>query len=411
MERLSLEEAQNLILSHVEKMQLETVNVIDAAGRVTARDLTSDIDVCPFDNSAMDGFAFRASQIEGATEDNPVELKVVAEVGAGDVYDGDTSDDECIRIMTGAALPSCCDSMQMWEKTENVSGNGKIGSIVRFSSSVKKGNNIRFAGEDAKAGEIVAHAGDKITTGGVGYLASCGVLQVETYARPKVAIISTGSELVTPDVFPERGKIRESNAHAIAACAKSVGAVPVVMPIVADDLEEIKKAILEASQQSDFVVTSGGASGGDFDYIEAAIESLGELYMTEVCMRPGKAQVFGVVNNTPVLGLAGNPAAAFCGFEMLTKPALLSMQGHTSVFKPKVKAKIEVDFTKKVVRRYFMRAKLTYNEESGVASVMPAKHQSSALFCELQACNALCIIPENNEPIHAGDYVDCILID
>lgn len=409
--RISLEEAQELVLSHVSLLETEMVDVIEAAGRVAAKDLISDIDVAPFDHSAMDGFAFRASQIESATEDNPVKLKVIYEIGAGDTYDGDVADDECVRIMTGAPLPACCDSNQMWEKVDVVEGDGKPGSVVAFKAPVKVGNNIRYAGEDAKKGDPVVNAGDKITTGGIGYLASCGILEVETYRKPKCSIISTGSELVSPSEMPGPGQIRESNGHALAACILKAGGIPTIEPLVHDDLESIKAAILEATKHADFVMTSGGASGGDFDYIAAAVDSLGELMMTEVCMRPGKAQIFGIVNDTPVLGLAGNPAAAFCGFQMLIRPALLKMQGHTDVFRPHIKARLTQDIEKRVERRNFQRAMYVLDQKTGEATITPSKHQSSGLFCELQRNNALAIIMENAEPPKAGDIIDCILID
>lgn len=409
--RISLEEAQELVLSHVSKLDTETVDLVEACGRVAAKDLISDIDVAPFDHSAMDGFAFRASQIETATEENPVQLKVIYEIAAGDTYDGELADDECVRIMTGAPLPACCDSNQMYEKVEVVEGDGLPGSIVAFKAPVKVGNNIRYAGEDAKKGDPVVNAGDKITSGGIGFLASCGILEVETYRRPKCSIISTGSELVSPKEMPGPGQIRESNGYALAACVAKAGGIPIIEPVVKDDFEALKAAVLAATEHADFVMTSGGASGGDFDYISKVVDELGELMMEEVCMRPGKAQVFGIVNNTPVLGLAGNPAAAFCGFQMLIRPALLKMQGYSDVFRPYLKATITKDIKKKVERRNFQRAMYVYDHETNTATITPAAHQSSGLFCELQRNNALAIIPENEEPPHAGDTIDCILID
>ena len=408
-EMISVEEARDLVLSHVAPLEVETVPLLAAVGRVAAADLKSDITIAPFDNAGMDGFALCARQIASATEDAPVELDVIAEVAAGDTYDGPIGEGECVRIMTGAAVPAAADSVVKYEIVGVVSGDGRPGSRVSFAAPTDEGSNVRPAGEEAKAGEAVVAAGEVISSGGVGFLAGCGVMEVETYRAPKVAIIAIGSELVPPTEVPTVGKIRNSNSYALAACARAAGADPTIMPIVEDSLEALSAAVDAATKEYDFVVTSGGASNGDFDFIKPVVDSLGELYMTSVNMRPGKAQTFGIVNGTPVFGLAGNPAAAYCGFELLIRPALRKMQGYTHLERPIIKARLSKDVKKKDPRRILMRSTLVREGDHYV--VTPAKNQNSGLFGPIQRSNCLAFMPEGLESKKAGDEIDCMLLD
>ena len=408
-EMISLEEARSLVLSNVAPLSTEVVEVLDAVGRVAAADLASDIDISPFAHSAMDGFAVHAADLEGASEDAPAELKVIAEIGAGDVYDGPIASGECVRIMTGAPLPDAADSVVKYEIVNVVTGDGKPGSRVSFSAPTKVRSNVREAGEEAHAGEVIVRKGEVIGTAGVGFLAGCGVLQVPVYRRPKVAIAATGSELVDPSEVPTAGKIRNSNSLALAACAKAAGCEPVILPIVKDTYEALEKTVLDAVDAYDFVITSGGAANGDFDFIKPVVEGTGELLMTTVNMRPGKAQTFGLVKGTPVFGLPGNPAAAYCGFEMIIRPALRKMQGFSRFERPIVRARLAEDTKTKDPRRIFMRATLTKDDTGYV--VTPAKNQSSGLFGPIQRSNCMAIMPEGLESRSAGSLIDCMLLD
>lgn len=409
-EMISVEQARELVLSQISVLEPETVSVLDAAGRVAAADLKSDIDISPFAHSAMDGFALRADQIASASENAPVELDVIAEVAAGDSFEGEIADGQCVRIMTGAPLPDAADCVVKYEIVTNVTGDGKPGSRVAFSAPAKLRGNVREAGEEARADETVVTAGEVINCAGAGFLAGCGIVEVPVPRRPKVAIISIGSELVNPTEVPKAGKIRNSNSYALAASARAAGAVPTILPIVEDSLESLKAAVVAATEEYDFVVTSGGASNGDFDFIKPCVEQTGELMMTTVNMRPGKAQTFGVVNGTPVFGLPGNPAAAYCGFEMLIRPALRKMQGYTNFDRPRIRAKLSKDMTKKDPRRIYLRSTIS-KDADGDYVVEPAKNQSSGLFGVLQRSNCLAIMPEGNEGRTAGSVVECILLD
>ena len=315
-----------------------------------------------------------------------------------------------MRIMTGAPLPAAADAVVKYEIVRNVEGDGRPGSRVAFEAPAKLRGNVREAGEEARAGEAVVRAGEVINAAGVGFLAGCGVTEVPTPRRPRVAIISIGSELVPPTQVPTAGKIRNSNGYALAAAARAAGALPTMLPIVEDSLEALKVAVLEAVREYDFVVTSGGASDGDFDFIKPCVEQTGELLMTRVNMRPGKAQTFGLVNGTPVFGLPGNPAAAYCGFEMLIRPALRKMQGYSNLQRPLVKARLARDAKKGDTRRIYLRATIT-KDADGAYAVEPAKNQSSGLFGVIQRSNCLAVLPEGGEGRTAGSLVECILLD
>lgn len=409
-ETISLEEARRLVLSHVRPLSGDTVPVLDAAGRVAAADLTSDLDVSPFAHSAMDGFAVHFAELATACPEVPVAMDVIAEVAAGEVYEGAVGEGQCVRIMTGAPLPDAVDAVVKYEIVKVIAGDGKTGSRVAFIAPAHSRSNVREAGEDAKAGEVVVKKGELINSAGVGFLTGCGVVEVPTYRRPRVAVISIGSELVDPTEIPSRGKIRNSNSYALAACAQSAGAQPHILPIVEDTQEALAAAVSAAAKEYDAVVTSGGASNGDFDFIKPVVADLGELLMTTVNIRPGKAQTFGIVHETPVFGLPGNPAAAYVGFELIVRPGLRKMQGYTHFDRPVITAKLSCDYRKKDSRRIFLRSTLYKNEE-GDYVVAPAKNQSSGLFGTIQRSNCLAILPEGLGSQDAGSPLGCILLD
>lgn len=409
-EMISPEQARIVVLSHVQTMPTETVPLLEAAGRISARALYADIDSAPFPHAAMDGFALRAEQIEQATPEAPVQLKVIAEEPAGNVFEGPIAHNECVRIMTGAPVPSNADSVVKYEIVTIAEGDGRTGSLVEFSAPCKLRSNIREAGEECRAGDCIVQPGELIKTAGIGFLATCGILEVETYKHPRVAILATGSELVDPSEVPSAGKIRNSNSYALAALVAEAGAIPEIYPIVQDTMQDLTNAIHQAVAHSDFVITTGGAANGDFDFIKDVIASEGELYMTTVNMRPGKAQAFGLVEGVPVFGLPGNPSAAYVGFHMLVRPALRKMQGYAHFEHSKVQARLTNDEKRKDPRRIYLRATLT-KDENDTYWVEPAKNQSSGLFGPIQRSNCLAILPEGNESKMAGDYVECLLLD
>jgi molybdopterin molybdotransferase len=410
-ELLPLDEARRIVLSHMDPLETETVDLLDAAGRIAAQDLVCDIDNAPFASTAMDGFAVRASQLEGASEEHPVELDVLDEVAAGDYYEGDFAEGQCLRIMTGAPVPACADSVVKYEIVDVVSGEGKPGGRVSFSAPTKLGSNVRKPGQDAKAGETVVHAGELVNSAGVGFLASCGVTKVPTYRRPKVAIMATGSELVEASEVPVKAQIRNSNSPALAACVRDAGGIPTILPIVKDTYDDLAEAVSKAVADYDFVITTGGAANGDFDFIGRVVADLGEVYLTHVNMRPGKAQTFGTVEGVPVFGLPGNPAAAYMGFQLLVRPALRKMQGYSHLDRVHVQAKLARDVRASHDSRMNLVRAIIELDDAGERIVTPFKNQGSSLFGPLQRSNAIVVFPRGDVAHAAGEPVDCLILD
>lgn len=410
---IPVEEARSLVLKAISPLDTEKVPLLDAIGCVSAYDQTSDIDISPFDHSAMDGFALVASDIEDASPDNPVELPVIAEIPAGDYFDEEVKPGMCVRIMTGAPIPAGADTVVKFEIVTNIENEGRAPGRVAFTAPSAVGANIRNKGEEICAGEVAIKAGEPISPAGAGLLASCGLSFVEVYRKPRVAVIPIGSELVGPDTVPEKGQIRDGNSYAIGASVLRAGGIPALQPIVPDDKEALTRAVVNASTEYDFVATSGGASTGDYDFIEEVVRENGELLMDFVNMRPGKAQTFGFVNGTPVFGLSGNPAAAYCGFELLIRPALRKMQGYSTFERPHIWARLTHDAKKKDPRRIYLRSTLE-RKEDGSVQVRPAKSQSSGLFSPFQSGNCLAVLPEGvpeNKKVEAGTLVECLLLD
>ena len=408
-ELLAVEKAQDTILAHVTELPLENVELAHAYGRTTAVDLSSDIDVTPFDNSAMDGFGLRAADVAEASANNPAHLQIVAHIAAGDWYDQELQPGQCVRIMTGAAMPSGADSVEMIEKV-TFTEQGLVGDCLIMDHPIALGSNVRYAGEEVRAGTVVLSRGTTLGPAAMGLLASTGNTVVPVHRKPLVGILSLGSELVDATEYPTRGHIRNSNGPALAGCVVRAGAIPRLYPTLPDDYETIEQTLSQAIAECDFVISSGGASAGDFDYITDIAADLGEVFFKYVNMRPGKSQTFAVIDNTPFLGLAGNPAAAICGFEMLVFPALQKMQGRRALFHATQKAVLGKDTKKKGGRENYLRATLA-RDADGQLTATPYKNQSSALFGTLQTSDCLVVFPGELNFLPAGSEVTCVHLD
>ncbi|MDR2492352.1 MAG: molybdopterin molybdotransferase MoeA [Coriobacteriales bacterium] len=416
---ISVEEALSAVLDLVEHQPLELVELANSMGRVLARDVLSDLDIAPFAHSAMDGFALRcvdvngpAPDASGPAPDAAAPLRVVGLLAAGSVFDGTLQPGEALRIMTGAPMPAGADAVVRIEDCA-VIGEGPAcpaGREVSVLTRPAPGDNVRPSGEEARAGDIIMRAGERIGLAAVGLLASTGNAVVEVYGRPRVTVLSTGSELVDATAVPGPGQIRDSNTPALCAAAADAGAFAVAMPLVPDTAEGLRAALEAAVRTSDFVVLSGGAAEGDFDYTGAVIREMGVVLFSKVNMRPGKAQTLGLVGGVPVFGLPGNPVAAAVGFELLVRPALRKMQGHTALERPRVTARLAADVTKRERRRMYLRGTCR-RDEHGQLSAIPAQNQSSALYSVMHASNCLIVVPEGAAPLAAGEAVECVCVN
>ena len=390
---IPLEDAQSIVLSHVVPTDLIEIPVWQAAGLPLAEDAVADIDISPFANSAMDGYAVRSADLVQASGEAPVTLDVIGHEAAGHVFEGAIAPGETVRIMTGAPVPEGADAVVKYEIVEVLDGNGNEGSRVSFSAPAKVGENVRSAAEEAHAGDVVMHAGEVVAPAGAGLLASAGYASVKVHAAPRVGIISLGTELVAPSELPARGQIRDSNSSALMAEAPDAGAEPVFYGIAPDDEQVIAELVHRAVQECDFVITSGGASAGDYDYVTALVRREGEVLFDRISMRPGKAITFGLLGGKPYLGLSGNPAAAYVGFEMLARPAIRKMRGFAEGTRPVQQATLTHGVKKRQHRRFFDRATVLRDPATGptVCCVLTKGRVSSRREMPWTLCASICL--------------------
>jgi molybdopterin molybdotransferase len=409
---MTVSEARELLFARVARLPAEEVALLDAMGRVLAQDAKSDIDVAPFDNSAMDGFAMRAADLAGASADSPISLAIVANIGAGDDVAGiAVGEGQAARIMTGAAVPEGADSVVMVERTSVVSGDGAMGSVVAFGIEPKLGEHVRRRGEEVLAGDVILRAGEVLGAAAIGLLAATGHATVSVCRRPRVAVLSTGSELVEVAEQPGPGKIRNSNSYSIAAQVLAAGGVPVRYGIVPDVVEATREAFILAAEECDFIATSGGVSVGDYDYVKPVLEELGELVFCKVRMRPGNPQTMGSIRGVPFFGLPGNPTSTFVGFEIFVRPALRIMQGFSAIDRPVTVARLAHEVKKRQDRKYFLRGRLEVDMEGGGYVASLPDSQSSALLTAAHRGNCLVVLPEGDGVFPAGAQVECVRLD
>lgn len=402
----SVAEARERVLSAFARLGSEQVPLAEALGRVLARALSSDVDIAPFDNSAMDGFAVRAADTVGASAESPAVLKVIEEVPAGSVARLAVEAGQATRIMTGAPMPQGADAVVKIEDTVP----GHAGEQVAVRLELTSGDNVRLRGEDVRAGDDVLAAGDVIGPAAVGLAAATGNSLACVYRRPRVAILSTGDELVDVADAPGPGKIHDSNSHALAAQVSAAGGIPLRYPLVPDEAEAVREAFGQAAAEADVIVTSGGVSVGDYDVVRSVLTEEGRLEFWSVAMRPGSPQTFGEYDGVPLFGLPGNPTSAYVGFELFVRPALRLMQGFSALDRTVVSAQLTHDVAKRPGRRHYLRGRLT-RAADGTLEVASAGSQSSALLSVMHRANCLMILREDVAQIRAGEQIECLRLD
>jgi molybdopterin molybdotransferase len=410
---IPVEEAQSLVLARIHRLEPETVSVLDALGCVLSSDIVSDIDVAPFDNSAMDGYAVRTSDTGGASDGSPVVLRVMEHIAAGMVPQRELGPGEVSRIMTGAPVPAGADAVVMVESTEGIENAGGAGGTVAIKAPAALGDHIRRAGEEIRAGDVALRCGEIVGAAGIGLLAALGRPTVEVYRRPRVAIVSTGDELVDITERPGPGKIRNANSYALSAQVLLAGGVPHVLGVARDNVADTK-AILSRAPEFDLMVSTGGVSMGDFDVVKDVLAEIGDVDFWKVAMRPGAPQTYGTIGPTPFFGLPGNPTSTMVGFELFVRPSIRKMRGFTALARPRVMARLATDVRKKSDRRYFLRGVL----EPAAAPRAEARYdvrlagsQSSAMLTAMHRANCLVSLPEHESAVAAGSIVECIRLD
>jgi len=383
---LEFEEALARVLAAVPAPTHENVSLNEAAGRVLAERIRSPLDLPSFDNSAMDGYALRAADVASAKPDSPVRLRLAGKVPAGETFEGQVTAATCVRLFTGSPLPPGADAVVMQEETRvepNTAGE------VLVLAPIRPGENVRLRAEDVKQGSTLAEAGELLTAGRIGLLAAVGLPSVLAGRRPVVGLLATGSELQEPGQPLAPGRIYESNRIALAAVLKLAGAIPAAFPLVADVLVATRTALAEAFSQCDAVVTSGGVSVGEMDFIKHAFEQMGgELQFWKVAIKPGRPFAFGCYRGKLLFGLPGNPISALVTFLLLVRPALLRWQGASDVSLPVHAGVLAEALVNHGERRHFMRVKL-----DPAGRVRSAGKQASHVLSSMAAANGLVDVP------------------
>jgi molybdopterin molybdotransferase len=400
---ITVEKALQSIFLNFHPLGLEKVNILDALARVIGEDVFATRNIPPANNSAMDGYAVRHIDTKGATRVNPLRLKVIDEIPAGKVPRKRLKKGEASRIMTGAIIPNAADAIVRQEDTK------KIGKAVIIYTSVKEGQDIRFAGEDVQKEELVISKGNIVSPAQIGMLASLGRAFVSVYQKPRVAIIATGDELVDIENDPPPAKIVNSNSYSLAAQVMQCGAIPLILGIAKDNKSELQKKF-KTALHADLIISSGGVSVGDFDFVKDVMGEIGNaMHFWQVAMKPGKPLAFGSIKGIPIFGLPGNSVSAMVSFEQFVRPYLLKMQGHTKIFRQTIKALSSQNFQKKKGVKHFIRAIVKKEKDQYVAAI--TGEQGSGILKSMVLANALIALKENETKIKKGDPVTVQLLD
>jgi molybdopterin molybdotransferase len=383
---IELEEAVARILSGVPSPVAEDLPLSSACRRVLVKTVVSPVNLPLFDNSAMDGYAVRSVDLTGAKPDSPVKLRLIGRVVAGEVFSGELTSGTCVRLFTGSPIPAGADAVVMQEDTRVLP---ESRSEVLVVEPVKAGESVRRRGEDATAGSTLAEAGMLLGSGALNLLAAAGVGRVAVGRQPVVGLLATGSELREPGQSLAPGQIYESNRLALAAAIAQAGGVPISFPLVHDSLEATRHALNRAFDQCDAVVTSGGVSVGEMDFVKDAFTaSGGELQFWKVAIKPGRPFVLGRRGPQFLFGLPGNPVSAMVTFVLLVRPALWRWQGASEVSLPKTWGVLAEPAANPGPRRHFLRVKI-----DSAGQVYSAGLQASHVLSSLARANGLLDLP------------------
>jgi molybdopterin molybdotransferase len=413
-QQISVDQALDYILRHITPLDSHPVPIVEALGRVLAEDVVSAVDIPPFVNSAMDGYAVQSADVAGASPVSPAVLSVVAEVPAGALPDRPVEPGTAARIMTGAPVPPGSDAVVPFEHTSEGRGGARVAAgQVEIYQAVRAGDNVREAGEDVRRGQTVLSAGQRLRPQDIGILAAMGHPEARVAHRPRVAILATGDELVAIDEPVTPGKIRNSNEYTSVALAKRYGGVPVPLGIARDTVEDLTAKIREGlAQNVHLFLTSAGVSVGDFDMVKNVLSAEGEVHFWQVAIKPGKPLAFGIVGGVPLLGLPGNPVAAMVAFEVFARPVILKLAGHANWEKPSVRAILDEDVHNSG-RRHYMRAQVRREADGYHVTTRGSgvQVQGSGILSSLVWANGLVVVPEEVTFVEAGSIVDVWMLD
>jgi molybdopterin molybdotransferase len=389
-----LAEAQREVLAAMPLLPTAEVPLDECLGLVLAQPVTAPHPVPPLDNSAVDGFAVRSVDVQRV----PAVLTVVEDVPAGAVPTTTVGEGRAIRIMTGAPIPDGADAVVMVEDTT------MDGDRVRVTRPAGPGDHVRSAGGDLAAGTVVFGTGERLSAPHLGVLASIGVAAPAVFRRPRIAVMSTGDELVPASATPTPGGIRDSNRPMLMALLQELGAEVVDVGIVGDDVTALRRAFTTAAEGADAVVTSGGVSMGEHDLVKGVLADLGRVEVWQVAMQPAKPFAFGAIGGTPVFGLPGNPVSSFVAFEQFVRPALLAAMGAIRLFRPRSRATLGEPVSTNAAKTVFLRVTVTPHDGGWVAR--PAGSQASNVLSATAAAEAFGVVPVGVADLAAGDDIE-----
>ncbi|MFG3550328.1 gephyrin-like molybdotransferase Glp [Streptomyces sp. NPDC047725] len=416
------------ILATVRPLEPIELHLLDAQGCVLVDDVTVPVSLPPFDNSSMDGYAVRVTDVAGASEEFPAVLEVVGDVAAGQAEPPTVGPGQAARIMTGAPLPPGAETVVPVEWTDGGLGEGPAARMrarslapegaegqVRVYRPAEAGAHVRTAGSDVRAGDRALRAGTVLGPAQIALLAAIGRGRVRVRPRPRVVVLSTGSELVQPDEELAPGQIYDSNSFALTAAARDAGAIAYRVGAVADDAETLRSTIEDQLVRADLMVTTGGVSVGAYDVVKEALEHVADedepgsgVEFRKLAMQPGKPQGFGSIgpDHTPLLALPGNPVSSYVSFELFVRPAIRTLMGLPDVHRPTATATLAADkaLTSPKGRRQFLRGRL------GDGSVTPVGGAGSHLVAALAQADALIVVPEDTESVEPGAEVEVVLL-
>lgn len=412
-----LDQAQQFVLERVLRLAPRQVATDEALEFVTAEDIFSPESIPAWDNTAMDGFAVRSADTVGASENTPAVLEVVGTLPAGARPETPVQQGQAIRIMTGAPMPVGADSVVQVELTkpsEGIDAEPTHGTDAKPTNTAKiailqqvqAGNHIRRAGEDLTAGQLAIPDGTLLRPAHLGVLANIGVTKVLAYPKPRVAVFSTGDELVSDGSPLEMGQIRDSNRISIISLLRQAQCDPVNGGVIPDDEAAIEEAFASHAQTSDAIITTGGVSMGDFDYVKVVLDRIGQMRWMQIAIRPAKPLAFGTVGGTPVFGLPGNPVSCMVSFELFARPALRKMAGYAQLHRLRLRGRATEPMPRhKDGKTHFARVNWEYTD--GKYQLASAGGQGSHQLSAMAAANGLAILPDS-DGITRGEEVDFI---
>ena len=394
---LSVSQARERITAMMTPLQgIERVAIRSGLERVLASDIISPINVPGHNNSAMDGYAVRGDDLpaEGSTT-----LELIGEAFAGSNFLGSVSAGQCVRIMTGAVIPQGADTVIM---QEHVSRND---DSIQISHGHRCGQNVRYAGEDLAEGQTVLSPGRRLTPADLGMLASLGVPEINVYRRPRVAFFSTGDELRSLGEVLEEGQIYDSNRYTLHGMLTRMGVEIIDMGVIKDRREDVREAFLQAAEMADVVITSGGVSVGEADFVKDTLEELGQVGFWKIAMRPGRPLAFGEINGARFFGLPGNPVSVMATFYLFVREALQRLSGETPNPPLMLKLPVTDRLRKRIGRTDFQRAVLS-RDANGNLQVTSTGGQGSGILRSMSSADCFIILPEDSTGAEPGDLVD-----